>query len=68
MFSAAGSAAARGLLVVVDGGGQGQQQRPRWNLDGGDRLGRALLRAVLVDGQVGITADDRQAEDTGGGS
>ena len=65
VFSAAGSAAARGLLVVDGGGGQGQQQRPRWNLNGGDRLGRALLRAVLVDGQVGITADDRQAEDTG---
>jgi len=38
MFSAAGTVAVRGPLVVVDGGGQGQQQRPRRNLDAGDRL------------------------------
>jgi hypothetical protein len=45
---------------------QGQRQRPRRDLDSDGRLGCALHIAVLVDGQVGVTADDGQAEDAGG--
>ena len=53
-------------LVVFDRGGQGQQQRPRRDLGGDGRPGCAFRIAVLVDGQVGVTADDGQAEDAGG--
>jgi hypothetical protein len=66
VFSAGGAVAVGGLLVVLDRGGQGQQQRPRRDLGGDGRPGCALRIAVLVDGQVGVTADDGQAEDAGG--
>jgi hypothetical protein len=65
VFSAAGAVAVGGLLVVLDGGGQGQQQRPCRDLVGEGRVGCAFRVAVLVDGQVGVTADDGQAEDPG---
>ena len=68
VFSAGGAVAVGGLLVVFDRGGQGRQQRPRRDLDGEGRPGCAFGVAVLVDGQVGVTAGDGQAEDAGGGS
>jgi len=65
-FSAARAVAVGGPLVVLDRGGRGQQQRPRRDPGGDGRPGCAFRMAVLVDGQVGLTADDGQAQDPGG--
>jgi hypothetical protein len=50
-----GAVAVGGLLVVLDRGGQGRQQRPRRDPGGDGRPGCAFGVAVLVDGQVGVT-------------